>query len=255
MSLDIGPIVEGWPYEPGKLSVRRVLGEDGREKIQLRLDLGILQMETTGRPDGRRPHGYESYLAYYKARLVRYCREHGNDEGFRLSSRDCELLRNEMLMYYHRYLSEFALDEYDAVIRDTTRNIESMDLCSQYALGETDQGAQERFRPYILMMRARARALEALKDDDYSGARVAVEDGLEEIRENALWTAEPDEETEDSVEVQILETLLEEIAEREPVDPVRAVEIALDRAVAEERYEDAARYRDQLRIWKAHPPR
>ncbi|MFW6146673.1 MAG: UvrB/UvrC motif-containing protein [Planctomycetota bacterium] len=253
MSLDIGSIVEGWPYEPGKLSVRRVLGEDGREKIQLRLDLGILQMETSGRPDGRRPHGYESYLAYYKARLVRYCREHGGDEGFRLSGRDCELLRNEMLMYYHRYLSEFALDEYDAVIRDTTRNIESMDLCTQYAVAETDQIVQERFRPYIIMMRARARALEALKDDDFSGARVAVQDGLEEIREAALWT-DTGEGEEESVEVQILETLLEEISEREPVDPVRAVETALDRAVAEERYEDAARYRDQLRIWKAYPP-
>ena len=253
MSLDIGPIMEGWPYEPGKLSVRRVLGEDGREKIQLRLDLGVLQMETLGRPDGRRPHGYESYLAYYKARLIRHRREHGDDEGFLLNDRDCELLRNEMLMYYHRYLSEFALDEYDAVIRDTTRNIESMDLCSQYATTEADQGAQERFRPYIIMMRARARALEALRDDDFAGARRAVQTGLQEIRDYAPWE-EREERSEESVEVQILETLLEEITEREPVDPVRAVEVALERAVAEERYEDAARFRDQLRVWRMHPP-
>lgn len=250
MSLDIGPMMQGWPYEPGKLSVRRVLGEDGREKIQLRLDLGVLQMETEGRPDGRHPHGYESYLDYYKEQLEHYRATHGDDDGFALDIRACERLRTEAMMYYQRYLGEFALDEYRAVVRDTSRNIESLDMCNQYASHEADQMAQERFRPYILMMRARAKTLDALRHDDFAAARDGVCEGLQEIRDYAEWTGRSDE-MKASAEVEVLQTLLVEIEGREPVDPVKAVEVALDQAISDERYEDAARFRDQLRVLRS----
>jgi len=243
-------MMQGWPYEPGKLSVRRVLGEDGREKIQLRLDLGVLQMETEGRPDGRRPHGCGSYLEYYKGQLENHRLRHGDDTGFTLNGKACEELRSEAMMYYHRYLGEFALDEYEAVVRDTSRNIESLDLCNQYASQESDQMAQERFRPYVIMMRARAKALAALKHDDFSGARQAVREGLEDIRDYAEWTGRADE-IQASAEVEVLQALLEEIGAREPVDPVKAVEVALNQAIADERYEDAAKFRDQLRVMRS----
>ena len=45
VSKDIGSILDGWPHESGKISVRKIRGEEGRVKIQLRLDLGLLQME------------------------------------------------------------------------------------------------------------------------------------------------------------------------------------------------------------------
>ena len=68
MSLDISRILEDWPFEPGKVTARRIQGDDGRAKIQLRLDLGLYQMEATGRPDGQRPHGCDTLLAYYEQR-------------------------------------------------------------------------------------------------------------------------------------------------------------------------------------------
>ena len=52
MSKDIAVILNGWDYNPDEVTVRRILGLDGRVKIQMRLDLGILQMEVDGRPDG-----------------------------------------------------------------------------------------------------------------------------------------------------------------------------------------------------------
>src|SRR6266567_990805 len=55
MSLDLNSILKDWPHENGSIKVRKVAGLDGREKLQLRVDLGVLQMELTGRPDGRRP--------------------------------------------------------------------------------------------------------------------------------------------------------------------------------------------------------
>ena len=51
-------MLRGWDYEPGTLNVRKVNGMDGEPKLQMRLDLGLLQMEMNGRPDGRRfPRG------------------------------------------------------------------------------------------------------------------------------------------------------------------------------------------------------
>ena len=71
MSQDISFLVQGWDYDPNEVTVRKITGLDGREKIQMRLDLGILQMETEGRPDGRRPFGRESLLEYHLERRAR----------------------------------------------------------------------------------------------------------------------------------------------------------------------------------------
>ena len=68
MSLDLNTILKDWPYESGTVKVRKITGLDGREKLQLRVDLGLLQMEITGRPDGRRPHNCESLLEYHRRR-------------------------------------------------------------------------------------------------------------------------------------------------------------------------------------------
>ena len=52
MSKHIDSALAGWDYEPGGVQARLLKGEDGRTVIQMRVDLGILQLETTGRPDG-----------------------------------------------------------------------------------------------------------------------------------------------------------------------------------------------------------
>ena len=70
MSKDITSILAGWDFDPDELQVRIVAGDDGRDKIQMRIDLGLLQMELTGRPDGERPHGFESLLDYHEARAA-----------------------------------------------------------------------------------------------------------------------------------------------------------------------------------------
>src|SRR5262249_54068777 len=64
---DIGPLLKGWDYEPGTINVRKINGADGAPKLQMRLDLGLLQMELTGRPDGAKPHGYDSLLDYFES--------------------------------------------------------------------------------------------------------------------------------------------------------------------------------------------
>ena len=50
---DISGIIRDWEYQPGQTSARKIRGKDGKEKIQMRVELGLLQMETQGRPDVR----------------------------------------------------------------------------------------------------------------------------------------------------------------------------------------------------------
>ena len=71
LSKDITPILSGWDYDPDELQVRIVAGDDGRDKIQMRIDLGLIQMELAGRPDGAAPDGLESLLDDLEAQAAR----------------------------------------------------------------------------------------------------------------------------------------------------------------------------------------
>jgi len=63
---DIDDALRDWPYEPGVISARIVRARDGREVVQLRIEMGIMQMEVDHRPDGQRPGGFETYLDFLR---------------------------------------------------------------------------------------------------------------------------------------------------------------------------------------------
>src|SRR5438128_5956877 len=114
MSLDLNTILKDWPHENRAIKVRKVLGLDGRQKLQLRIDLGVLQMEVTGRPDGTRPHGCESLLSYHQQRAA-HSTQRGND--YELTPEQCTELQQEGIQYYHRYLSLFQINDFAGVVR------------------------------------------------------------------------------------------------------------------------------------------
>jgi len=244
MNLDISDILGGWPFEPGQVIVRKIAGKDGREKIQMRLDMGLLQMELTGRPDGQTPHGKESLLVHYQHLLQRHRQDHGTDAGFELDEKACETLRAEAVMYYHRYLAMFVLEDFESVERDTSRNLRVMDLCNTYGVEQSDRFVLEQHRPYVLMMRTRARAQAALRDQRPKQALSAVQAGIEDIQ--AFSQRFGGDLGADPPELTILNALAREIETRIPADPRMQLQSELDAAVAEERYEDAAHLRDML---------
>lgn len=244
-SQDIRSILEGWPYRPNEISVRKIAGHDGREKIQLRVDLGLLQMETTGRPDGETPHGFASLLHFHKNRLEEYQRRNGTDVGFMLTPEECEGLRDEALLFYQRYLSMFVLQDYKAVERDTTRNLEASDLCRQYATEIADRLALEQYKPYIVMMSRRAAALRLLGQGRPGKAIEAIDEGIRQITE-FFEQYNHAEATEESREIAILRSLRKDITEKLPTRKLENLQQQLLEAVQTERYEEAARLRDQI---------
>jgi len=245
ITADIRPLLADWPYRPSEISVRKIVGADGQEKIQLRLDLGLIQMNTTGRPDGHRPHGYESLLHWHLERLEQFKRRGGTDVGFLLTPEECEALREEAILYYQRYLSLFALEDYEGVERDTARNLEVLVLCRRYGAELADRLALEQYRPYIIMMNRRAAAMRLLREHKPSDALEAIDEGLRLIREffEEYGHAEAFEECR---EVAILRSLKHQIEGHLPTRRLEDLQRLLLEAVREERYEDAARLRDQI---------
>ena len=180
MSLDLNTLLQDWPHESGSIKVRKIMGLDGREKLQLRIDLGILQMEMSGRPDGVRPHNCESLLQYHQRRAAR-CEARG--DTYELSTDQCSELQQEGIQYYHRYLSLFQINEFQAVIRDTQRNLDLFEFVSEHTDRDELAWSFQQFRPYVLMMNTRAKASIMLGEGRFGDAIGEIERGRDAIEE------------------------------------------------------------------------
>src|SRR5436305_8165860 len=180
MSLDLNSLLRDWPHEPGAIKVRKIIGLDGREKLQLRIDLGVLQMEIAGRPDGERPHGHESLLSYHQARAAKAERD---GETYELNSDECAELQQEGIQYYHRYLSLFQINEFDGVIRDTQRNLDLFSFVDEHTDRDEIVWNFQQYRPYVLMMNTRAKASILLGDGKFAEAMKEIERGRDAITE------------------------------------------------------------------------
>lgn len=247
MSFDISDLLEQWKYEPGQIAARRFKSKAGVEKIQMRVDLGILQMNASGRPDGRRPFGRDTLFEYYEARLKRHLKAHENeDSGFRLSGLDCSRLHQEMVQFHHRYICFFQLRDYASVIRDASRNLDVFEFVKRYSDADELLGPIIHLIPQLLMLRTRAMSMIAVDADDHEGAVEHAEDGLAHLRSFAqefISGTSPDTVP----ELISLESFLMDLESTRPLSEREKLKRALEAAVRREDYEKAAELRDSLR--------
>ncbi len=244
--VDLQPALRDWPYESEKISVRKILGTDGAVRIQMRVELGILQMEAEGRPDGDKPNGCDSLLAYFRKRLTRHEQQNGTTLGCGLSSQECYSLRAEASLYYRRYIAFFVLEEYAEVIRDTSHSLAIFDLCRDNALAPEDRTMLEEFRPYVLMMDARGRAYQAIEAGEAASALAHVNRGMMHIKTHFEELGQHDA-IDNSEELRILKSLGKKLSEQVPQDSLIVTRKALRNAIEQERFEEAARLRDTLK--------
>ena len=246
VSKDITPILAGWDHDPDELPVRIIPGDDGRDKLQTRVELGLLQMELHGRPDGRRPYDCESLLEYHEDRA-------GRAGGpYELDHAACVELMREGVQYYHRYVALFQLQRYDLVARDTERNLRLFAFVVRHATDERDKVQFDQFRPYVTMMRARALGLAALAKGDHRGALARIDEGVASIR--AFLREYDQAENEDRCqELGVLLRWRRQVERERTRGPIERLEEQLDLAVAREEFEEAARIRDQIRRLRQAP--
>jgi hypothetical protein len=247
MSLDLNTILKDWPHEPGAIKVRKILGLDGREKLQLRIDLGVLQMEMTGRPDGQRPHGAESLLAYHQLRAAH---SEASSEAYELTPEQCAELQQEGIQYYHRYLSLFQINDFAGVVRDTQRNLDLFDFVVSHIDREEVAWNLQQFRPYVLMMNTRAKASIFLQQGRFGEAMTEIEQGRDTILEFFQKSNFPELAAKSS-EIAFLEEWLEEVKAKRPLSKLELMEREMATAVAKELYERAAELRDAIRVLKS----
>lgn len=246
MSQDLSKLLQEWPHEPGQIQVRRIEGEDGSAKLQLRIDLGLIQMELTGRPDGQRPHDCESLLEFYKQEATT------KGSAFSLSEEQCAELQVEGIQYYHRYVTLFQLEDYDGVIRDTDRNLDLFNFVEAHCQDPETRHSFLQFRPYVLMMNGRAQGMLALEKGDTPGAIAHAEKAREAIR--AFLGQSEDEEEADSHEIAFLDQWIEDLKNRKPESELERMNLELAEAIEVEAYEKAAELRDAIKALTEKSP-
>src|SRR6185369_10594381 len=155
---DIDRILQEWAYEPGEISARLVRAADGREVLQMRVEMGVLQLEAAGRPDGQHPHGAKSYFEY----LAKVAQKSG--ESFRLNSDQCAEADREFMQFYHRRICWLALREFRRAAADADHTLTMMDFVRDHASDEEWTLSHEQYRPFVLFHRTQAATLATLEE-------------------------------------------------------------------------------------------
>ena len=243
---DISHILDSWRFSEHDITVRLIQAADGRSIVQMRIDLGILQMELDGRPDRRRPRDHDTYLPYCETKA--HLRKKSKMSSFVLSSVDCFKLQQEAIQFYHRYLALMKLKDYSRVSRDTRRNLRVLDFVEKYAENDEVVWQFQQHRPYVVMMNIRARASIELGRSNFEKAVRLITSAIKEIeRFNEKWA---DRIGRDLPEVEFLHYWLDEISEQKPLSEEEQLNKELKQAVFAENYEKAAELRDLLALLK-----
>ena len=245
MSDDISRILKAWKYEPGELHVRKVTSEDGRDLIQIRMDLGIMQLEWSGRPDGAILHDQPSLLDHYRAEQQRH-RAAGSSEPFVLGREDCWSLGQEAIQYYWRRISFFELKQYELAEQDADHNLGILDLCGEFGEHEEDRQLRDQYRVFVTAHRIQARALKHLDEEDHAGALAVIRAGVAEVEGILRDLADP-EAMETCSELSFLRDWEQEVEDSRPRSRSEQLQVDLKAAVEEEKFELAASLRDRLR--------
>jgi UvrB/uvrC motif len=249
MGQDLEDLIGNWPYEPAEAEqrAREVQARDGRKVLQIRVELGVLQLEETGRPDGTRPHGFVTYLDYLHHRAGSRMRAVGRKTPcWSMSAQHCAELDREMIQFYHRRVAWRSLGNHDGVIQDADHTLALMDFVRQHGIDEEYIASKEQCRAIVLFHRTEAyfgMAMELHRPED---AVDALRDGIDRLitHQRGWWEAnDPDESPVPNL-VERLGKIEREVRQRFLVK--KTLREQLDDAVAREEYELAARIRDLI---------
>ena len=246
-TVDLRRLLAGWSYRENE-NLRMVRGDDDREILQVRLPLGIEQLELRGRPDGQRPYGRESAFDYHLERLAK-AKSAGREEAFEVKPEECQELFDEGNLYYQRYLYCFQLRRFAETTRDTERNLRLFDFVRHHAAREEDRLYLEKWRPYVVRMNAAARAMSEVGDQRFEQALRTIRRAMDQIES----LEELEDETfryERKRSLQALREFVHQLERTRPRSEVEKLEQELKKAVATQEFERAAVLRDRLRELK-----
>ena len=234
---DIDRILQEWAYQPGEISARVVKATDGREVVQMRVEMGVLQFETHGRPDGLRPHGASTYYEYLNELAAK------TDEPFELTPEQCVEVDREFMQYYHRRVCWLALRSFRRATNDADHTLRFMDFVREHSPDEEWTVSHEQYRPFVLFHRTQAATLATLEEQGPEESLAELNRGLEHFRELFNQYDAPEQFEEDELVLKLVE-LRDTLREQYDLKPSLSEQLA--DAVKAEQYELAAKFRDEL---------
>jgi hypothetical protein len=234
---DLTALFSAWTFEPGRPLVRKISAADGREVLQMRVDMGVLQLEITGRPDGSRPQGFPTYYDY----LVAAAFDEG--QGFELTEERRVEIDREFYQFYHRRICWLALQDYAAAAADAEHTLRLMDFTSANAADRQWAVMHEQYRPFVMFHQVQSQALTRLQASDPAGAVTVIDGGLTAMAK-LFAQHDAEEHFDDDLFVQKLREMQASIKSQFSLGPSLAEQLA--EAVAGEQYELAAKLRDKL---------
>lgn len=237
-SQHIDDLLQNWAFDSIGVNARVVKGRDGRDVIQMRIDMGVLQLETRGRPDGARPRGAETYYDYLSSQLI------SDGDRYQLSEADCAEVDREFVQFYHRRICWLQLNEFEKAVEDADHTLGLMNFCREHSPDENWTLSHEQYRRFVLFHRTQAAALAQLNSGDGPEAAIhEINQGLNGI--SAFFEEyQAEDDFDDDELVARLTEMREDLRNRYEVG--RTLHEQLADAVASEQYELAARLRDEL---------
>lgn len=247
MSLDLDDVTGDWPCPPGEICARLVNGRDGQPFVQLRVEMGVLQMLLDGRPDGARYHGLPSSAEYISHELR---------VGRELEQGDWRELDRELAQLNYRRLAFACLGEeclrrndragaagnLRRALRDIDLCLKSGDLVDAHRPREAGEAT---LRPVLIFNRDRLTAQLLVVEGLYDEAVEAAEAGVRELGRLLGDMGVDGEHIEQDAGVVFLTQLAARLRKQYGI-PLTLRE-RLEAAVEREDFETAAQLRQELR--------
>ncbi len=248
MNLDLNELLNGWSCTRDEVSARLIADEAGEDILQLRVDLGVLQMGLDGRPDGQRYHGLPSAYDYV---------EHECQVGRELGEEVWRELHRELQQYNYRRLAlsslaEEALREEDfeqgrAYLQRTLRDI-SRCLAILRKLEENEEEWDSPLAilvPTLIFNRARLLTRLRAAENRYDEAIEEAESGIRDLSQALAEAGLEPEQRQQNPAVAFLDQMGQRLREQHGI--TLTLREQLDQAIEQEDFEAAARLRDALR--------
>jgi len=245
-NLDLATVTGDWPFVPDEISARLVCADDGATLLQLRVELGVLQMQLEGRPDGRRYHGHPSVLDYiwHETRL-----------GRKVDGGDWLELERELNQFNYRRLALANLSEQALAdpkcphtVEFIRRTVDDIDHCAQVIRTmSADADAEEdgqRMAP-LLFNRARLLSRLACLEGRFEEAVEEIDAGIAALEETLVRMGLDEEVRGQDPGMAYLRQMGRRLRDQHGIRTT--LRERLSDAVAREDFAEAAQLRDLLR--------
>ena len=250
MTLDLHDLTADWDYQAGEICARMVDGRDGAELLQLRVDLGVMQMFPDGRPDGERYRGLPTALAYFQheSRLGRDDFEPADWREFERELHQINYRRLALSSLVEDCLRRDDINAARALLRRALRDVEACREHVWLAAGHPAcpfRRSAQALRPTLMFHRGRLRVQFRVIDGLYEQAVEEAEQAQQELDALLAELGLDEEQREDDPGVVFLRDLGREL--RRDYDVSMTLSERLEEALENEEFETAARLRDELR--------